>query len=117
MLSKLKPAIVSQKLPIIRSFYTSLKLAGYCDRNPGDPRLVPPPLAEDESDARALSTKEVNYLVAGPDRKAPNGARDYAILLCLLRLGVPRSELCRLKKTDIGRRKGEVDAPDQSQRR
>src|SRR5258708_217798 len=97
LLDKFKPATVAQKLSIIRSFYTYLKLAGHCDRNPADPRLVPPPLAEDESRARALSAKEVSYLVAGPDRKARNGDRDYAILLCLLRLGMRRSELCRLK--------------------
>ena len=106
LLSKFKPATVAQKLSIIRSFYTYLNLAGYCDRNPADPRLVSPPLAEDESRARALSAKEVNYLLAGPDQNTPAGARDFAILLCLLRLGMRRAELCRLKKSDIGQQKG-----------
>ena len=50
---------------------------------------------------RALTVKEVNYLLAGPDREKTEGARDYAILLTLLRTSLRVAEVCSLKSSSI----------------
>ena len=62
---------------------------------------VPPPALADETVGRALTPKEVYYLLAGPDRRVPEGARDYALLLVLLRLGLRAAEACSLKASAV----------------
>src|SRR6185369_6036206 len=86
-----RPATVTQKLSIVRSLYRYLHAAGYVARNPAATELVPPPALPDGTAGRALSDKEVYYLLAGPDRATATGARDYALLLVLLRLGLRAS--------------------------
>jgi hypothetical protein len=41
-----------------------------------------------EPAGRALSASEVRYLLSGPDREEPEGARDYALMLVMLRLSL-----------------------------
>ncbi len=48
-----------------------------------------------------MTVKEVNYILSGPDREKPEGARDYAILLMLLRTGLRVAEICSLKSSSI----------------
>ena len=50
-----------------------------------------------EPAGRALSAKEVRYLLSGPDREKSEGARDYALMLVMLRLSLRVSEVCSLR--------------------
>jgi integrase len=43
----------------------------------------------------------VRYLLSGPDREKPEGARDYALLLVLLRLSLRVSEVCSLRASSV----------------
>lgn len=101
-----RPATITQKLSIIRSLFRYLQAGGYVARNPAATELVPPPALPDETAGRALSDKEVYYLLAGPDRATAVGARDYALLLVLLRLGLRASEACQLRRSSIRTAKG-----------
>ena len=99
--AKRRPATIALKLSVIRSLFEYLKAAGLVSLNPAATRLVPPPEIGDETVGRALTPKQVYYLLAGPDRKVPEGARDYALLLVLLRLGLRAAEACSLKQSSI----------------
>ena len=96
-----KSATVSFKLTVVRSFFEYLRAGGYVRLNPASTRLVSPPQASDEMKGRALTAKEVRYLLSGPDRSKPEGARDYALMLVMLRLGLRVSEACSLKASSI----------------
>lgn len=90
---------VVAKLAALRSFYDYLaKLyPGLLPVNPADTQLVPPPRLSDEPKGRALRPKEVQMLLAGPDRATASGARDYALMLVMLRLSLRVSEAARLR--------------------
>jgi site-specific recombinase XerD len=96
-----KPATISFNLSVVRSLFEYLKAGDHVSRNPASSKLVPPPEVADEPSGRALTAKEVRYLLSGPDRSKPEGARDYALLLLMLRLGVRVSEACSLKASSI----------------
>jgi integrase/recombinase XerD len=96
-----KSATVSFKLTVVRSFFEYLRAAGHVQLNPASTRLVSPPAASDEMKGRALTAKEVRYLLSGPDRSKPVGARDYALMLVMLRLGLRVSEACSLKASSV----------------
>lgn len=98
---KSKSATVSFKLSVVRSFFAYLQAGGVVPLNPAATRLVPPPEVPSESAGRALTAKEVRYLLAGQERSTAAGARDYALLLVMLRLGVRVSEACSLKRSSI----------------
>lgn len=70
-----RPATVSFKLSVIRSFFEYLKAGGVVSLNPASTKLVSPPEVPTESAGRALTAKEVRYLLSGPDREKPEGAR------------------------------------------
>jgi site-specific recombinase XerD len=40
----------------------------------------------------------VRYLLSGPDRGKPEGARDYALMLIMLRLSLRVAEVCSLTR-------------------
>lgn len=96
-----KPATISFNLSVVRSLFEYLKAGGHVMRNPASTKLVPPPEVADEPSGRALTAKEVRYLLSGPDRSKPEGARDYAMLLLMLRLGVRVSEACSLRVSSM----------------
>ena len=98
---KKRPATISFKLSVVRSFFEYLRAGGYVQLNPAATRVVPPPPASDEMKGRALTAREVRYLLCGPDRTRPAGARDYALLLVMLKLGVRVSEACALQASSI----------------
>lgn len=99
--NKKSAATVSFKLSVVRSLFEYLKAAGFVQNNPAMSKLVTPPKLSEDLRGRALTVKEVNYILAGPDREKPDGARDYAILLTLLRTSLRAAELCSLKSSSI----------------
>jgi len=96
-----RASTVSFKLSVIRSFFGYLKAGGVIPLNPASTKLVAVPEVPDEPAGRALTAKEVRYLLSGPDRAKPEGARDYALLLVMLRLGLRVSEVCSLRVSAI----------------
>lgn len=98
---KKRPATVSFKLSVIRSFFEYLKAARVLPLNPASTKLVSPPELPTESTGRALSAKEVRYLLTGPDREKPAGGRDYALMLVMLRLSLRVSEVCSLRASSV----------------
>jgi integrase/recombinase XerD len=94
-------ATVAFKLSIIRSLFDYLLAGGYIARNPALTKLVPPPALSEDLRGRALTVKEVRYLLSGPDRSKAEGARDYALLLLMLRTSLRVSEAGRLKVSEI----------------
>lgn len=94
---------VALKLSALRSFFAYLQktdpeLVPY---NPADPELVPPPKLPNVLKGRALTNNEVRHLLYGPDRSKPEGARDYALMLVMLRLALRVSEVSVMKKSSI----------------
>lgn len=96
-----RPHTVTVKLSIVRSFYEYLRASGIVTSNPAATNLVPPPELPEELAGRALTPEEVRRLLAGPDRSRTEGARDYALLLTMLRLSLRVSEACSLKSSQI----------------
>jgi integrase/recombinase XerD len=96
-----RPATVSFKLTVVRSFFEYLRAGGHVQLNPASTRLVSPLAVSDEMKGRALTAKEVRYLLSGPDRSRPEGARDYALMLVMLRLGLRVSEACSLRASSV----------------
>jgi integrase/recombinase XerD len=98
---KKSAATVSFKLSVIRSLFEYLKSGGFVQNNPAVTKLVTPPKLSEDLRGRALTIKEVNYILSGPDRGKTEGARDYAILLTLLRTSLRVAEVCNLKTSAI----------------
>jgi site-specific recombinase XerD len=48
-----------------------------------------------------LTEEEVEALLRVPDRRTPQGKRDYAILLLLLTTGLRKAEMCNLRLGDL----------------
>ncbi len=98
---KKSDATVRLNLSVIRSMFDYLKTAGIVDRNPALTKLVRPPVQSEDLRGRALTNKEVNYLLAGPDQSKVEGARDYALILLMLRTSLRVGEACSLKVSSI----------------
>jgi site-specific recombinase XerD len=96
-----RAATVAFKLSVVRAFFEYLKAGGIVSLNPASTKLVAVPEVPDEPAGRALTAKEVRYLLSGPDRSKSEGARDYALLLTMLRLGLRVSEVCSLRASSI----------------
>jgi site-specific recombinase XerD len=74
----------------------------YCGVHPQTfQKLVSPPELPSEPTGRALSAREVRYLLSGPDRGKPEGARDYALMLIMLRLSLRVSEVCSPRASSV----------------
>jgi integrase/recombinase XerD len=99
--SRNRAATVSFKLSVIRSFFEYLKAGGVIPLNPASTKLVTPPELPTEPAGRALSSKEVRHLLTGPDREKSEGARDYALMLVMLRLSMRVAEVCSLRASSI----------------
>jgi integrase/recombinase XerD len=98
---KKSASTVAFKLSVVRSFFEYLKAAGAVPLNPASTKLVSPPELPSDQACRALSAKEVRYLLSGPDRERPEGARDYALMLVILRLSLRVSEVCSLRASSV----------------
>jgi integrase/recombinase XerD len=58
-------------------------------------------VVSEELRGRALTVEEVRLLLAGPDRSKVEGARDYALLLLLVRTSMRIGEACGLKSSSL----------------
>ena len=96
-----RPATVSFKLSVVRSFFEYLKAGGVVPLNPASTKLVSPPELPTEPSGRALTAMEVRNLLSGPDRETPEGARDYALMLIMLRLSLRVAEACALRSSSV----------------
>jgi integrase/recombinase XerD len=96
-----KANTVATKLAIVRSFFEYLKAGGIIQLNPASTKLVTPPELPTEPKGRALTPKEVRHLLSGPDRSRPEGARDYAMMLLMLRLSLRLAEVSSLQTSAI----------------
>ena len=86
---------------MVRSFFEYLKAAGAVPLNPASTKLVIPPELPSETAGKALTAKEVRYLLSGPGREKAEGARDYALMLVMLRLSLRVSEVCSLRASSV----------------
>ena len=83
-----KAATIAFKLSVIRSLYEFLREKGIVTENPVGTKRVPPPKIPDNLRGRALSLEEVRRLLLAPDRTKPADARDYALMLLMLRTSI-----------------------------
>lgn len=88
---------VATKLSVVRSFFDYLRAEGTIDRNPASTKLVPPPELPEGLSGRALTPKEVRYLLAGPDRQTATGARDFALLILMCRTFLRVAEVASIR--------------------
>jgi site-specific recombinase XerD len=96
-----KATTVSTRLSIVRAFFGYLHAGGHIPINPASTKLVKPPALGESHAGRALTKKEVRNLLAGPDREKPEGARDYALMLTMLRLSLRLAEVVSLRRSSI----------------
>lgn len=92
-----RPATVTTKLSILRSFFEYLRASGVIELNPASTKLVPTPELPEGLAGRALTPKEVRYLLAGPDRQSPTGARDFALMTLMCRTFLRVAEVASIR--------------------
>src|SRR5262245_22262408 len=96
-----KAATISFKLSVVRAFFGYLETIGLIEKNPADAKLVLSPALPERMSGRVLTPEEVRKLLAGPDRRKAEGARDYALMLAMLRLSLGVSGVASLRASDI----------------
>lgn len=99
--AKLRPSTIAFKLSVIRSFFDFCLDAGHIAANPAANLRVESNSVPYSPRGKSLSGTEVKHLLAGPDRSRPDGARDYALMLLLLRTGLRVAEACSIKASRI----------------
>jgi integrase/recombinase XerD len=82
----------------IRAFFGFLQREGFIDSNPMAKVKMP---KVPEVVVPTFTEKEIEKLLAQPNKNSNEGFRDYAILLCLIDTGARLSELANLKTTNI----------------
>ena len=96
-----KPNTIAFKLSVLRSFFAYLLAGGVISLNPASSKLVPPPPVPEEQAGRALTIKEARLLLAAPDKNTVSGARDYALMITMLKLSLRVSEVCALRGSSL----------------
>lgn len=92
---------IRTKLAAVRSFYEHLKLLSIIKTNPASVFLVPPPKVGNDPKGRALTNKQVRLLLELPRKETIIGARDYALILLMLRTFMRVSEAVSLRENDF----------------
>lgn len=96
------PHTISTKLATLSALFEYFRDYGAINRNPASAKLVPRPEKPLQSPkGRALTVKEVRYLLYTINRDDPVAMRDFAIVYSILRLSLRVSEICHLKVSDI----------------
>ena len=96
-----RPHTISTKLAILRSLFEYGRALGIFGLNPASAKLVPPPKKPKHSPGRALTPKEIMSLLSWFRLDDLLGARDYTLMLIMLRLSLRVSEVCNLKVSEI----------------
>lgn len=97
--------VLKSMITSLRSFLRFLQMKGLCEARLVN--AVPSIAAWKLSRIPNYFTKEqLDKFLASFDRKTPTGRRDYAIALCLARLGLRRKEVTHLTLDDIDWRSG-----------
>lgn len=96
-----KPNTVRTKLAAVRSFYEHLKHLGLIENNPASVYLVPPPKVGNDPKGQALSPLQVRLLLELPKLETIIGARDYALILMMVRTFMRVSEVVSLRENDF----------------
>jgi integrase len=98
------PHTISTKLATLSALFEYFRDYGVINRNPATTKLVPRPEKPLQSPkGKALTVKEVRYLLYTINRDNPTDKRDLAIIYLILRLSLRVSEICHLKASDIKR--------------
>ena len=99
---ELAPHTIATKLATLSALFEYFRDYGIINRNPATTRLVPRPEKPLQSPkGRALSVKEVRYLLYTISRDNPIDKRDSAIIYSILKLSLRASEVCKLRVSDI----------------
>jgi len=96
-----KSNTVKTKLAAVRSFYEHLKYLGIIENNPASVYLVPPPKVGNDPKGRALTSSQVRLLLELPKTETIIGARDYALILLMVRTFMRVSEAVSLSEDDF----------------
>lgn len=96
-----KANTIKTKLAAVRSFYEHLKHLGLIENNPASVFLVPPPKVGNDPKGRALTSAQVRLLLELPKTETIIGARDYALLLLMVRTFMRVAEAVSLREDDF----------------
>jgi site-specific recombinase XerD len=108
--------VLKSMLTALRSFLRYLQMKGLCEARLVN--AVPSFPAWKLSRIPSHLTKEqLRKFLASFDRKSPTGRRDYAIALCLARLGLRRKEVTHIALDDIDWRSGILHITSSKSRR
>jgi site-specific recombinase XerD len=89
------PHTIETKLATLSALFEYFRDYGVINRNPATAKLVPRPEKPLQSPkGKALTVKEVRYLLYTINRDNPTDLRDFAIVYCILRLSLRVSEIC-----------------------
>jgi integrase/recombinase XerD len=95
----------------LRSFFRFLAMRGLCDERLA--KAVPAVAGWKLSHIpKYLTREQLDALLSSFNREKPKGLRDYAVTLCLARLGLRRSEAANLTLDDIDWHSGIVRIPE-----
>lgn len=96
------PHTIETKLATLSALFEYFRDYGVINRNPATAKLVPRPEKPLQSPkGKALTVKEVRYLLYTINRDNPTDLRDFAIVYAILRLSLRVSEICHLKVSDV----------------
>lgn len=108
--------VLKSMITALRSFLRFLQMKGLCEA-----RLVNAvpsfPVWKLSGVPNYLTKEQLRKFLASFDRKSPTGRRDYAIALCLARLGLRRKEVACLTLDDIDWRAGTLRITSSKSRR
>ncbi|HME07219.1 MAG TPA: site-specific tyrosine recombinase XerD [Bryobacteraceae bacterium] len=96
--AQLSSRSIARHLATLRGFSSFLLQQGLIQTDPTT--LLPAP-RQWQSLPKYLNSKEVDTLLAAPDRTKPTGLRDRAMLQFLYATGVRVSELCKIQVSDV----------------
>jgi integrase/recombinase XerD len=91
---KLSPQSIETYCRAVRAFFGYMHREGFIETNPMEKVKMP---KVPETVVPTFSEREIERLLAQPDRNSDEGFRDYAIMLALVDTGVRISELATLK--------------------